>query len=150
MSIFQVKVIRFFRRLPDYLQTSSRNSICNDPTFQLQNRTWDLSIISLHDESRLVTSFPSILDENKVSPRVPAQPNTATHDTPTFQIENRTQVVRVPVHKEPRCLLFKPNVSAVEKTGLEQFDLLSYIRSVSVLNFLFKLKINLVCALYFY
>ena len=115
------------------MQTNSTNSTQNHPTFQLQDRTHVVSRIpELPDESNLVSTFPSILDENKASPRVLAQPNTTSHNNPMFQLENRTQVVsRTQVCHE------------VEKTGLEQFHLLSYIRSVSVLKFSFKLNIDI-------
>ena len=128
------------------MQTNSTNSTQNNPTFQLQDLPQVVSRVpELCDESHIVTSFPSILDDNKVIPRVPAKPNTTSKDNPIFQLQDCTQVFsRVQFYDKTPRTSFKSNASEVEKTGLEQFDLLSYIRSVSIFKFLFKLNIDLV------
>ena len=123
----------FIIRPPAQPNTTSENS----PTFQLQDRTRIVSRAQVPEKNHLVTSFLSNLNEKRFVIRSPAQPNTTTENSPTFQLQDRTRVVsRVTAPDETRLVTSLPSL---QNTGLEMFYLLQYISSVSVSNALLKL-----------
>ena len=134
-------MIGFFQSLR-YDSQNSRNSTLNNPTFQPQGPTRNISREPLLNENHLVTSFPSILSKTSDIPgvqeetcdilRVPAQPNTTTCDNSILQPQDPTQIVsKAPVGEENQHVSSFPSM---QNTGLEIFNLLGYISSVSDLK----------------
>ena len=134
-------MIEFFQSLRDDSQ-NSRNLILNDPTFQLQGSTRNVSRESLLNENHLVTNFPSSLNKTSNTAevqeetcdilRVPAQPNTTTCNNSIYQLQDPTRIVsRAPDGEENQHVSSFPSM---QNTGLEIFNLLGYISSVSYLK----------------